>query len=173
MKKFCENCGKELMDGADICTNCGKAVKKEQVQIKKKGLPAWLKVIIIFIIVIGCVVACVASCTKDVVDEVDKAIDDTTKKKESLKLEEETINAYKDEYGISYYIEGYVKNTSNEEFSYVQIEFNSYDSEGATLGTCIDNNSGLEANGRWKFKAVCLSDVDNISTYKLKEISGW
>lgn len=26
MGKFCSNCGKELMEGADVCTNCGKFV---------------------------------------------------------------------------------------------------------------------------------------------------
>lgn len=26
MAKFCSNCGKELMEGADVCTNCGKLV---------------------------------------------------------------------------------------------------------------------------------------------------
>lgn len=29
MAKFCPNCGNEIKDGADICLNCGKAVKKE------------------------------------------------------------------------------------------------------------------------------------------------
>lgn len=29
MAKFCQNCGNEIKDGADICLNCGKSVKKE------------------------------------------------------------------------------------------------------------------------------------------------
>lgn len=29
MAKFCQNCGKELNEGAEFCLNCGKFVKKE------------------------------------------------------------------------------------------------------------------------------------------------
>lgn len=29
MSKFCENCGKELKEGADVCINCGKAINKK------------------------------------------------------------------------------------------------------------------------------------------------
>lgn len=94
----------------------------------------------------------------------------TTTKQEDLVLEDGHTGS-PDEYGFAYYIEGYVKNNSNKEFSYVQIEFTAYDSEGNTLGTCLDNNSGLEANGRWKFKAMCTSEVEKIASYKLKEIT--
>lgn len=31
MPKFCPNCGKELKEGADICLNCGKAIRKEGI----------------------------------------------------------------------------------------------------------------------------------------------
>lgn len=91
-----------------------------------------------------------------------------------LVLEEDTITTEADEYGFSYYINGYINNTSDTySFDYVQVTFTTYDSEGNTIGTCIDNNSGLEAGGRWKFSAICLSDVENIATYKMTEITGW
>ena len=54
MAKFCTNCGKELPENAAICVNCGNMIgnndnnKKE----KKKGLPTWAIVLIVF----GCVV---------------------------------------------------------------------------------------------------------------------
>lgn len=96
----------------------------------------------------------------------------TEEKVEYLKLEE-GYTGVPDEYGIAYYIEGYIKNNAEKDYSYVQVEFTAYDSEGNTLGTCLDNNSGLEAQGRWKFKAMCTEEVDKIASYKLKEITKW
>lgn len=96
----------------------------------------------------------------------------TEVKADDLELEEGYTGA-PDEYGIAYYIEGYIKNNTDKDYSYVQVEFTTYDSEGNTLGTCLDNNSGLEAQGRWKFKAMCTEEVDKIASYKLKEITKW
>ena len=84
---------------------------------------------------------------------------------------EEGHRGYSD--GYFYYIEGYIKNDSSYKYSYIQITFNTYDSEGNTLGTCLANNSGLEADGRWKFKAICTSNAKEIANYKFDEISKW
>ena len=62
---------------------------------------------------------------------------------------------------------------TNTDYSYVQIEFTAYDSEGNTIGTCLDNNSGLEKGGRWKFSAMCLENADNIARVELKELTGY
>ena len=71
------------------------------------------------------------------------------------------------------YIEGKIKNNRDRNFSYVQVTFTAYDAEGNTIGTCLDNQSGLNANGIWKFKAICSESADSIDHYDLKEISGW
>ena len=128
-----------------------------------------IKIIIIVLIVIFCIVGCVGACSKGIND----AIEETTNSKDNLRLEENTVTASKDEYGISYNIEGYIKNNSDKAFNYVQITYTTYDAEGNTIGTCLDNNSGLDANGRWKFKAICTSDVDNIASYKMTDITAW
>ncbi len=96
----------------------------------------------------------------------------TTTKQEALVLEDGHTGS-PDEYGIAYYIEGYIKNNTDKEYSYVQVEFTAYDAEGNTVGSCLDNNSGLDANGRWKFKAICSGDAKQIASYKFKEISKW
>ena len=67
----------------------------------------------------------------------------------------------------------YVNNPTNKDYNYVEIEFTSYDADGNTLGTCLDNNSGLEKNGRWKFKASSIENTESIASVKLKEISGY
>lgn len=161
MKK-CKSCQSEIDSKAKKCPNCG----------KRQGMPIWLIVIIVILIlgVVGAIVGGGESESKDKKEEPKTGT--TTEKKEKLTLEDGHSGSL-DEYGAFYYIEGYVKNDSDKEYNYVQIEFTSYDSEGNTLGTCVDNASGLEANGRWKFKASCLDDTKNIASYKLKEITGY
>ncbi|MBQ7340023.1 MAG: TM2 domain-containing protein [Clostridia bacterium] len=49
---FCEKCGQEIAEGAEFCSNCGAAVKKEEVkeqpqQKEKKGLNGQDKTIMI------------------------------------------------------------------------------------------------------------------------------
>ena len=87
----------------------------------------------------------------------------------------EGYNGYVDsEY--SYKITGSIKNNKNKEYSYVQVEFYTYDSEGNLLDTCLANNSGLEASGTWKFEASCFfsnGNASDVASYKLKEITGW
>ena len=58
MAKFCTNCGKELVENAAMCLNCGKLVNENNTnnngngKKKKKGLPIWA----IILIVVGCVI---------------------------------------------------------------------------------------------------------------------
>ena len=96
-------------------------------------------------------------------------------KKEKFSLLE-GYKGYAGDYNIGYYIEGYIQNNTGKEYSYVQVEFNLYDKDGAIIGTALDNISNLEANGKWKFKAASLitsDEVENVASYKLKEITGW
>lgn len=137
---------------------------------KKKRLPTWAIVLIVIL-----VIAVIGGATGDDESSATKSNEQTGKtevKTEGLELEEGYTGA-PDEYGFTYYIEGYIKNNTDKDYSYVQVEFTTYDSEGNTLGTCLDNNSGLEAQGRWKFKAMCTEEVDKIASYKLKEITKW
>ncbi len=40
MAKYCTNCGNELKDGADICLNCGKLVRIEELPTNKSKVSA-------------------------------------------------------------------------------------------------------------------------------------
>ena len=169
MSKFikCNSCGKEVDNTAKNCPGCGAKIKKP---IYKK---IWFWVIIV-ILVVGIASSGNSESSKNSSSENSSSNNNkkTTTKDESLVLEEGHTGSA-DEYGISYNIEGYVKNNSDKEYSYVQIEFTAYDAEGNVLDSCLDNNSGLEANGRWKFKAICTTDADKIASYKFKKITKW
>jgi len=66
---------------------------------------------------------------------------------------------------------GTVKNNTDKEYSYVQVEINLYDDSGAQVGSTLDNTNNLEPGGTWKFKAVIMED--NATKYRIKDISGF
>ena len=95
----------------------------------------------------------------------------TQNSNEKFSLVEDHISSESNNF--SAYIEGKITNNSNKELSYIQVTYSIYDSEGNTIGTCMDNENNLDAHGTWKFKAICLEGVSDISRYELKEITGW
>lgn len=157
MKK-CKHCQTEIDAKAKICPNCR----------KKQGLPIW---IVIILVVVG--IAVVASMTGGESDSSNNPTG-TTDKTEKISLLDGYTGKVDSEY--SYEITGTLKNNTNKNYSYVQIEFYVYDEAGNMLDTCLGNNSGLEANGTWKFTASCFfgnGDSHKVASYKLKEITQW
>lgn len=93
----------------------------------------------------------------------------------SVKTSTEKFKLVSDEMtndGFSTYIEGTIQNNTDKKYSYVQVTFNLYDSDGNQLGTAMDNINNLEPNGTWKYKAIGLT-TENIASYKFVEITGW
>lgn len=150
MKK-CKYCKSDIDEKAKICPNCK----------KKQGSSLGRIILGVVIGIIGIVIiANSGSGTNSIISEE--------------KFDYEVTNQYADEYGMSYYIEGTVKNKKNKDYSYVQIEFVCYDSAGNNLGTAIDNTNNLLGNQNWKFKAMAMfTDVTNIDHCDYHEITGW
>lgn len=79
-----------------------------------------------------------------------------------------------DEFGVYTVVNGYVSNNSDDAITnYVQITFDTYDSEGSNLGTCLANTNSIDANGKWKFEAHCFEESDGVADVKFKEITGF
>lgn len=196
--KYCKNCGNPLKETDAFCTKCGNAINvpngtttpnNSSQKSGNKKTPTWLIVVIVlfvvfivFPIIIGLGSDSSSEEPKSVETNQNKVTPTPTPTPESTPTPkptpvprdlvlEEGYNAYLDDYGYAYYIEGYVNNPTNRDYRYVQITFTSYDSEGNTLGTCLDNNSGLEKGGRWKFKAMCLENAKDIASVKFQKIT--
>lgn len=76
--------------------------------------------------------------------------------------------------GFAVYVEGYVSNNTDKDITnYVQITFDALDADGANLDSCIDNTNTIDAGGKWKFKAVCLSNADEIAEVRFKDLTGF
>lgn len=167
MKK-CKYCQSEIDKKAKYCPNCQ----------KKQSSPKW---VIIFIVIFGIII--ISSTTSETekenasegnVSNSSSEINNDTQKKPTEKFTYEISSQYSDDYGFAYYIEGSVKNNKNKDYSYVQIEFVCYDSDGNNLGTAIDNTNNLLGNQTWKFKAIAMfSDVENVTHCEYHDITGW
>lgn len=157
MKK-CKHCQTEIDSKAKICPNCR----------KKQGKPIWLIVLIVFF-----VLAVLSGVTgNDSTNEDEETVQTSTEEKISL-LDGHSGSV---ESSYSYEITGTLQNNTDNDYSYVQVEFYAYDSAGNLLDTCLANNSGMEANGTWKFTASCFfsdSNASEVASYKLKEITKW
>lgn len=70
---------------------------------------------------------------------------------------------------ISTKITGKLTNNTDKTYSYVQVTFSLYDSEGALLGTALANVTNLEGGGVWKFEAIGVET--NVASYKLTDIT--
>lgn len=157
MKK-CKHCQSEIDDKAKICPKCR----------KKQGLPTWL---IVILVIFGLIV--ISSVFGGESESGENKPTGTTTTEEITLLEGHSGRVDSD---YSYDITGSLKNNTDRDYSYVQVEFYTYDKDGNLLETCLGNNSGLEANGTWKFTASCFfgnGNADDVKSYKLKEITKW
>lgn len=75
------------------------------------------------------------------------------------------------EYAAS--ITGTLTNNSDQDKSYIQVEYRLYDASGAQIGTALANTNNLKAGGSWKFEALCTQAPSEIASWELSEVSGF
>lgn len=151
--KICKDCGTEVSKSAKMCPKCGRKLQHNTLRI----------ILGILIIIIG--IGAIAGGGENSVPT--STSNNSTKEKFTLVSDERTT----DSLGTTY-IKGEIKNNTDKSYSYVQVTFNLYDTDGAQLGTAVDNINNLEPNATWKYKALGLV-TEKVSSYKLVEIKGW
>ena len=134
--------------------------EKEKKPIYKR-VWFWILVVLVVIVAVG------MSGESDTSSTSANAEVKTTQNQEKFTL----IDSEGSYDGFAYYVTGTIKNNTDKQYSYVQVTFNLYDADGAQIGTALANINNLEANGTWKFKA--LGTTEDVSSYKLAEITGW
>lgn len=114
-------------------------------------------------------------CTEDLYDSYNpfEELKETIEENENKNFTLSSDKGYADEFGIAYYIEGIVTNNTNNSYDYVQISFNAYDEDGNIIGSCWDNINNLEPKGKWKIKAICSGEANDIKSYKLTDFTSW
>lgn len=71
------------------------------------------------------------------------------------------------------YITGTLTNTTDNEVSYIQVEYNLYDADGAQIGTALANTNNLKAGGVWKFEAIGTASPDEVASFELVDVTGF
>lgn len=157
--KKCKYCQSEIDKKAKICPNC-----------RKKQNHTVRNIILGFI---GFIFVCALILSNG--DTAQVSTDNDTNKTENSgsNVQQEKLSVIehsttKDDYCT--YIVGTIKNNTDKNYSYVQVEINLYDADGNLINSTLDNINNLEANGTWKFKAIT---TDEFSTYKIKDVTGW
>lgn len=75
--------------------------------------------------------------------------------------------------GFAVYINGTLTNNTENEVSYIQVEYNLYDADGAQVGTALANTNNLKAGGTWKFEAVGTASPDEAASYERVDVTGF
>jgi len=75
------------------------------------------------------------------------------------KLIIENVDSFYDEEDKTYYVTGYLKNTTEKEYDFIDISYRLYDKDGNILGEATTYLDNLSSKKTWKFKAT-YSDVD-------------
>lgn len=133
----------------------------------KKMITAFLVTTVVIFTPIFLFVACsITSSESDVGTNSTKV---TEEKKEDFVIEGEieTTSEYD-----SPAFKGLIKNNTNREMEYVQIEITLYDAENNQIGSALDNTSNLKAGSGWKFTAISLDNAKEFDHYEY-EITGW
>lgn len=71
------------------------------------------------------------------------------------------------------YIKGSFTNTSGKELTYVQLSYNLFDADGNQIGTAFANTSNLADGTTWKFEAMCSQDSNDISSFRLGDVTAY
>lgn len=74
-------------------------------------------------------------------------------------------------YGVK--ITGTLVNNTDDDKSYLQIEYNLYDADGAQIGTALANISNLKAGGTWKFEATSMEKPEDVANWERVDVSGF
>ena len=180
---FCPNCGKEIAENSKFCGECGKPIQDPPLNLntpaeekpavpgsaksstKKKGCLGCLGIIIL-LVVLAAIFGSSHNSSQPSATNNQGAAAKAEQKKDLELIEHKWTN---DTY--SSYIEGAVKNNTNKQYKYAQVEINLYDDSGAQVGSTLANANNLEPNGTWKFKALVTQK--NAKKYAIKNITAF
>lgn len=91
-------------------------------------------------------------------------------KQEPYTISDETLDT-SNPYGVK--ITGTLVNNTDEDKSYLQIEYNLYDADGAQIGTALANINNLKAGGTWKFEAASMEKPEDVANWERVDVSGF
>ena len=95
---------------------------------------------------------------------------DSAEQKADYSISDEELDA-SNEYAAV--ITGTLTNNTDEEKSYIQVEYVIYDADGAQIGTAFANTNNLKAGGTWKYEAYSTVSPSEVDSWELADVSGF
>lgn len=140
----------------------------------KKPIGKIIMIVIVVLIVIGAAGSLGGNSS-------DSSTDDAKKAPEAA---EQTVQDEQEPYTVAdetpdtsnqfaYKITGTLTNNTDQEKSYIQVEYVLYDAEGNQVGTAFANTNHLKAGGTWKFEAVGTASPEEVATWERSGVSGF
>lgn len=160
---YCKDCKKEVELNEDWSCQFGHPASSV-IPLKKKKMGTLGLTVIVIVVLISLFICAVGFWST--LSEQGKETSQTSEGGLSV-VDWEFV---KGDFGTKRII-GTIKNNSSKEYSYVQVEFNLYDSNDNQVGSALANVNNLEPHGTWKFEAVVIEA--NAKKAKLKGISGF
>lgn len=160
---FCSKCGKEIDDNAVFCKYCGTRFNNTEVppqntikhnKMNVGSIIGGIVLVIIFYYIIS--------------PDYDSFFETNEGNGTNLEVtEDHPCDMGYGAMGVC----GSVKNNSDHNIGYAQVEINLYNKKGELVGSTMDNINNIEANSVWKFKAPIIEE--NVATYKIKNVTGY
>ena len=139
----------------------------------KKGIGKIVLIVVVAIVVIGAIGSMGGKGGTDQAPAGEEA--QTSKQQPAEETEPYTISDEQLDTSNQFavYINGTLTNNTENEASYIQVEYNLYDADGAQVGTALANTNNLKAGGTWKFEAVGTAAPDEVASYELVDVTGF
>lgn len=141
---------------------------------KKKGIGKIILIVLVVLIVIGAVGSMAGGgSTSGGTTTDDGAATETEQQAaepEPYTVSDEVMDTSN---SFAVYIDGTLTNNTDGEVSYIQVEYNLYDSDGAQVGTALANTNNLQPGGTWKFEALGTAAPDEVASFELIDVTGF
>ena len=163
-----KECGNDVSTMATACPKCGAVLKK------KSGCLSVIVLLFLVFVAIGVVSTLTdrssASLTTPAASPSQKPTQTASSQPARPKLEVLDCDWATGEFG-NRTIRGTVRNNTEKQYGYVQVEINLYDNSGTQVGSTLANVNNLEPNSTWRFEAAVLED--SATKAKVKDVTGF
>ena len=139
----------------------------------KKGIGKIVLIVVVAIVVIGAIGSMGGKGGTDQApagEEAQTSEQQPAEETEPYTISDEQLDTSNQ---FAVYINGTLTNNTENEASYIQVEYNLYDADGAQVGTALANTNNLKAGGTWKFEAVGTAAPDEVASYELVDVTGF
>lgn len=100
----------------------------------------------------------------------DQTAEPAEQEQEPYTITDETMDT-SNPYAVT--LTGTLTNNTDQDVSYIQVEYVLYDASGAQVGTALANTNNLKAGGTWKFEAMGTAAPEDVASWERADVTGF